>query len=240
MKAFNEILIPSASTTYHGVRTANFENVLYATTARRQLLRLLAPVGDFLVVDDVVGTKRLELLALLGRRSGGNDLRASSLCKLHSKHADTASSLSKNPVTRLQAAAFQTVKTVPGGQSGARKGSTLQEVEVGGHGNETLLVEGAILLQRTVDGAADAGGHAVEVKRAGEMGLVEESEDLVTLLETSHARADLFDDTGAVRCWDDAFALGEGVESFDDGEIAVVEGGTVDCDLMLAGESRLA
>jgi hypothetical protein len=62
----------------------------------------------------------------------------------------------------------------------------LQEVEVGGHGDEALLVEGAVLLQGAIDSAADAGGDAVEVQTAGEMLLVEEGEDSVALLEAGY------------------------------------------------------
>lgn len=71
------------------------------------------------------------------------------------------------------------------------------------------------------------------VKRAGQVGLVEEREDVVAFLETGDAGADGFDDAGAVGGWDYAVALGEGVEAFDDGEVAVVEGGAVDFPVLV-------
>lgn len=222
--------------TYHGVGTADFKNVLHTAAARSELLRLLAPVGNFLVVDHVVGAESLELVALSGGRSGGDDLCASGFGELHSEHADTASALGKDPVTRLQAAALQTVKAVPSGQTGACERAALQEVEVGGHADETLLVESAVLLKGAINGSTDTGGDTVVVERAGDVGLVEEGEDLVALLETGHARADFLDDTGAIRRGNHVLSLGERVEALNDGKIAVVERSTVDCGSLSAGE----
>lgn len=196
--------------------------MLHTTTTRRKLLRLLAPVLNFLVVDHVVGAERLQLLALGRRRSRSNNLRASRFGKLHGEHAHTTSSLGQNPVTGLQAAALQTVKPVPGSETGADECAALQEIEVGRHGDEALLVESAVLLQGAVDHAADARLHGGVVQGAREVALVEEGEDFVAFLEASHAGADGFDYTGAVGGGDDRGAQGEGVEAFDDGEVAVV------------------
>lgn len=91
-----------------------------------------------------------------------------------------------------------------------------------------MLVESTVLLQGAVNGAADTGCDAVVVERASQVGLVEEREDVVAFLETGDAGADGFDHTGAVGGWDYAVALGEGVKAFDNGEVAVVEGGGVD------------
>jgi hypothetical protein len=215
--------------TYHSVRTTDLKNVLHTASTRSEFLRLLTPVRHLLVVNNVVGAESLELLAFLGRRSSGDDLGSCRFGKLHGEHADTTGTLGKNPVTRLQATALQTVQAVPRGETGTCEGAALQEVEVGGHADESLLVESAILLQGSVDGAADAGRYAVEVERAGKMGLVEEGQDFVALLEASYASTDFFDDTSAIRCRYYAFTLGERVEALDDGEIAVVEGRGVDC-----------
>lgn len=209
--------------THHGVRSANLKDMLHATTTGRKLLRLLAPVRHLLVVNHVVRTERLKLLALLCRRRCRNDLCTSSFGELHSKHTDTASSLGENPFAGLKTTALQAVQAVPRREAGTAESAALQEVEVRGHGDETLLVEGAVLLQGAVDGAADAGGHAVEIQTTGQMTLVEERENFVALLEAGYARADFFDDTCAVRGWDYAGALSEGVEALDNGEVAVVE-----------------
>jgi hypothetical protein len=58
--------------------------------------------------------------------------------------------------------------------------------------------------------------------------LVEEGEDLVAFLEARDAGSDGFDYTGTVGGGDDRGAQGEGVEAFDDGQVAVVEGGGLD------------
>jgi hypothetical protein len=177
--------------------------VLHAAAAGCELLGFLAPVGDFLVVDDVVGTESLELLALLGGRGGGDDFCAGGFGELNGEHADAAGALGEDPVTGLQAAALQAVQAVPGSETGAGQGAALEEVEVGRHGDETLLAVGAILLEGTVNGAANASSNGLVVQRAGEMALVEQSEHLVALLEAGHAGADSLDDTGSVRCRDD-------------------------------------
>lgn len=201
--------------------------MLHTTATGGKLLRLLAPVGYLLVVDHVVSAESLELLALLGRGSGGNDLCTSSFRELHSEHADTTGTLGQDPVTGLEATALQTVQTVPCSEASTCESAALQEVKVGGHADEALLVEGTVLLQGTVDGSANTSSHGVVVKRASKMTLVEESEDFVALLEASHTSADFFNDASTVGCGYDAFTLGEWVEAFHNGEITVVERGAV-------------
>jgi hypothetical protein len=208
----------------HGVGSADFEDVLHTTAAGRELLGFFAPVGDFFVVDDVVCAEGLELLALLGRRSGGDDFGTSSFGELHSEHADAAGALGQDPVAGLQAAALQAVQAVPCGETGAGQGATLQEVEVRGHGDKALLAVGTILLQGTINGAAGAGANGVVVERASQMALVEQSKHFVALLEAGHARADRLDYTSSVRCRYDTGAKSERVETLDDGEVTVVEG----------------
>lgn len=66
------------------------------------------------------------------------------------------------------------------------------------------------------------------------MALVEESQDLVAFLEAGDARANGFDHTGTVGGGHDWGFEGEGVKSFDDGKVAVVERGAVDW-VVLAG-----
>lgn len=114
----------------HGVGPADFENVLHAAAAGSQLLCFFAPVGDFLVVDDVVGAEGFELVAFLGGRRGGDDFGAGGFGELHCEHAHATSALGKNPVTRLQASALKTVQAVPSRQAGADERAALQEVEV--------------------------------------------------------------------------------------------------------------
>jgi hypothetical protein len=183
---------------YHSVRSADLKDVLHTASTGSKLLRLLSPVRHLLVVNHVVSAESLELVTLRSRRSSGDNLGSRGFGKLHSEHAHTTSTLSENPVTRLQTTALQAVQTVPRGETGTCESAALQEVEVGGHADETLLVVSAILLQSSVDGAADAGLHAVVVERASKMGLVEEGEDFVAFLEASHAGTDFFDDTCTV------------------------------------------
>lgn len=216
----------------HRVRPADLEDVLHAAPAGRQLLRRLAPVRLGLVVDHVVRAERLELLALLAARRRGDDLRAGRFGKLHGEHAHAARALRQHPVAGLQRAALEPVQPVPRRQAGARQRAALQEVEVGRHAHEALLVVRAVLAQGAVDGAADAGRDAVPVEGAGEVRLVEEGQDFVAFGEAGHAAADGFDGAGAVGGGDHVGGLREGVEAFDDGQVAVVEGGAVDWVLL--------
>ena len=96
------------------------------------------------------------------------------------------------------------------------------------------------MLQGTVNGAAGAGANGLVVKRAGEMALVEKSQDFVTLLEAGYARADFLDDTGSVRGRYDTSAEGEWVETLDDRKVTVVERCGMDCQLLLADERVMA
>ena len=70
--------------------------------------------------------------------------------------------------------------------------------------DETLLVERAVFPEGTVNGTTEASAKDRGVQGAGEVTLVEESSDLVSLLEAGDARADLLDDAGSVRARDHA------------------------------------
>ena len=223
----------------HRVGTADFKNVLHTTAAGGKLLCLLAPVGDILVVDNVISTQGLELVAFGSGRGSRNNLRASRFRELHGKHAHAASTLGKNPVTGLETTALQAVKSVPRRETGAGESAALQEIEVGGHADEALLVEGAVLPESAIDGATHASADAVQVQGACEVTLVKESEDLVAFLEAGDAGADGFNYTGTVGGRDNRSAQGEWVKAFDDGEVAVVERGAVDWVLLAAFVRRV-
>lgn len=137
--------------------------MLHATAAGSKLLGLLAPVSNLLVVDDVIGSKSLELIALGSGRSSRDDLCAGRFGELHGEHAHAAGALGQDPVAGLEAAALQAVQAVPRRETGTGESAALQEIEVGRHADEALLVESAVLLQGAVDGAADSSRDAVEV-----------------------------------------------------------------------------
>lgn len=94
--------------------------------------------------------------------------------------------------------------------------------------DKALLVEGAVLAQSAVEGAAETGAGALKIERAGNVALVEERGNLVAHREARHARADGDDLTGTVRGGDDVVPEGERVHAPRDDEITVVEGGGVD------------
>jgi hypothetical protein len=163
----------------HSRGPADLDDVLDADAAGRQLLGLLTPVGRLLVVDDVVGAVLLQQLGLLGGAGGRDDAGAGSLCELQREDADAAGTLRQDRLAGLERAALEAVQRVPGRQTGAAEGAGLEEVEVRGGGYETLLAEDAVVAEGAVDGTTETGGKGGTVKRAAEVALVEEGNDLV-------------------------------------------------------------
>lgn len=210
-----------------GVGTTDLDDVVHTNTAS-DLLGGLTPVGVLAVVDNVVGTESLELLTLLLGRSSGDDTGTSSLGELDSEDGDTTGSLGEDPVAGGQSLALKTVETVPGGQTSAGEGSTLDEVEVAGKRNKTLLVVDTVLLERTVDDTTSSSGDRVVVKRTGNVALVELGDDLVADLEAVDVLANSLNNTSTVRSRNDIVLLGEWVAASGNDQIAVVERSTVD------------
>jgi hypothetical protein len=100
------------------VGTTDFDDVVYTDSAG-DLLGGFAPVGVFLVVDDMVGTEGLEFVGLFLGGGGSDDTSTGCLCELESENGNTASTLSNDPVTGSQSLALETVETVPGSQTSA-------------------------------------------------------------------------------------------------------------------------
>lgn len=210
------------------VGTTDLDDVVDTDTTG-DLLCGLTPVGVLAVVDNVVGTQSLQLLALLLRRSGGDDTSTSGLSELDGEDRDTTSTLGKDPVTRGQSLALETVKTVPGGETSAGQRSTLDEVEVARKRDKTLLVVNAVLLERSVDDTTSSSGNGLVVKRTSKVALVELGNDLVTNLEALDLLADSLNNTSTVRSGDNVVLLREGVTTSSNDQITVVERSTVDC-----------
>lgn len=198
------------------------------TSAAGKLLGLGSPLRGLAVVDDVVGAELLEELGLLAGAGGSDDLCAGSLGELNGEDAHTTSTLGENPLAGEELLALEAVKTVPGSETGAGEGGSLVEVEVGGHGDKTLLVKGTDGAEGSVGNTAEAGLDAQLVERAADVALVEEGDDLVAGLEAGDVLADGEDGTGAIGAGDDAVLCGEGVLSEREDEITVVERSTLD------------
>lgn len=128
---------------------------------------------------------------------------------LDGKDRDTAGSLGQDPITRKQG--LQPEQSVPGGQPGTRQRGSFNKVEVGRKGDETVLVEGSVLLKSSIDNSTSPSGDDVIIGRSREMSLVEERDDLVPCLESVDLRPDGFDGSSAVRGGYDLVSLGEGV-----------------------------
>lgn len=179
--------------------TANLDHMLH-TTATSELLSSLAPVCVLLIVDDVVRAKFFELVRLGLRRCRSNDSGACSLGKLqenirnsslthvvdwtylNSKDRDTSSTLSQNIVTWHKA--LQAVQCVPCGHTSTSESCTFQEVQLAREMYKALFVVGTILLQGTIDNTTSTGRNGIGVHGAGQMALVENSNNLVAGLET--------------------------------------------------------
>jgi hypothetical protein len=210
-----------------GVGAADLDNVVDANTAC-ELLGCLAPVGVLSVVDNVIGTEGLEFVGLFLGGSGGDDAGTGCFCELESEDGDTACALSDDPVTGSQSLALETVETVPSGQTGTCERSTLDEVEVAGQRDKTLLIVDTVLLEGSINDTTGSGSDGLVVERTGNVALVELSDDLVTDLEALDVLADGLDNTGTVRTGNNVVLLGEGVAASGDDQIAVVERSTVD------------
>lgn len=103
----------------HGRGAADFNNMLAAETTWGQRLRLLAPVGGLLVVDDMVRAVLLEQLCLLRCRCRRDHTGTGRLGELYGEDGHTASSLCEHSLAGLEG--LETVECVPGGECGARK-----------------------------------------------------------------------------------------------------------------------
>ena len=77
--------------------------------------------------------------------------------------------------------------------------------------NQSLLVKSSVLTQRTINLASNSSIYNGSGDGSAEMPLVEECQDLVSGLETSHALTNGFDCAGSIGGGDDAVADWEGV-----------------------------
>ena len=217
----------------HGCRTSNLDDVVDTSTAG-EFLGLGSPLRSLAVVDDVVSTKLLKKLSLLSRAGSSDDLCTSSLGELNSKDTNTTGTLSENPLAGEELLALKTVQTVPGSETSAGESSSLVEVEVRGHGDKAVLIEGTDGAEGSVSYTTETGLDAELVERSANVALVEESDDLVAGTEAGDVLADGEDSAGAIGAGDDAVLGGERVLSEREDEIAVVEGSTLDLDEDLA------
>lgn len=215
----------------HGCRTSNLDDVVDTSTAG-EFLGLGSPLRSLAVVDDVVSTKLLKKLSLLSRAGSSDDLCTSSLGELNSKDTNTTSTLSENPLAGEELLALKTVQTVPGSETSAGESSSLVEVEVRGHGDKAVLIEGTDGAEGSVSYTTETGLDAELVERSANVALVEESDDLVAGTEAGDVLADGEDSAGAIGAGDDAVLGGERVLSEREDEIAVVEGSTLDCEVL--------
>src|SRR5262249_55464571 len=82
-----------------------------------QLFSNGTPVRTLTTVDNVISTKPLKWFCFVIRACRGNDSGPSRLCELHSEDANSAGTLSKDPLARSERSSRQTEKGVPGRQS---------------------------------------------------------------------------------------------------------------------------
>lgn len=122
---------------------------------RSSLLRLLSPVRVLPIVDDDIRTELLQHLLLLFCRCRGNDLCASCFGELDCEQRDTSGSLGQDPVSRHQL--LQTIKRVPGCETGAGEGCAFDIVQVGWQLDEALLWEDTVAAEGSVEDTAESG-----------------------------------------------------------------------------------
>ena len=130
---------------------------------------------------------------------------------LQGEHAHATRSLRQYSISRFQLLALDTVKRIPCRQSCTRQSAGLLKIQACGHLDQTAFFEGAILTQRTIQSTTKPGGSVRSFDRTSKMGLVEESEDFVSFLESGDSRAGSNDSASAVGCRNYGEANGEGV-----------------------------
>lgn len=121
------------------------------------------------------------------------------------------------------------------------------------HVHKTLLVESAVFAESAINRSTETGAKDCGIHRASEVALVEKGCDLVTLLETSHARSDFFDNSGSIGSWNHTLLDGEGVFALagsdartrghvsrgvqtylGNGKVAEIQRCSMDCDISKA------
>lgn len=128
---------------------------------------------------------------------------------LQSKNTNSTSSLYQNNLTRLQG--LQAIKRIPTGKRRAWESTRFKRSQIAGSFDKTLLVENRILAESAVDSTAQTGGRGMWVNGAILVALVEESCDLIALLEFNDLGSYFEDFAGTVGSWDDGEVEGEGV-----------------------------
>ena len=123
--------------------------------------------------------------------SRGDHEKVESFTHLKTKHANTASSLHQNNLTRLQR--LQAIERIPAGESSACEGTVLEGREVLRCLHEALLVPHTIFPQSSVNYSSKTGSRGGDVDVAILVALVEKRRNLVTFLELGHLRSDLDD-----------------------------------------------
>lgn len=130
---------------------------------------------------------------------------------LETENADTASSLHQDSLTGLQW--LQTVQGIPGSQTSTGQGCGFDCIKVLGGKGKTLLVEGTVLAQGAIVNTTKTGLGGLEINFAVEMSLVEQSDDLIALLESRNLGTDLDDSSCTIRARDNREIEWEGVFS---------------------------
>lgn len=215
-------------------RATHFDNVVDTDVVGSQRASDFAPVGVRLVVNDMIRSKLLELLGL--RIRGGRSNNSSSSCfselfqgycqlvrcsslkyaanislktYLQGKHANTARSLYQDDLTRLKR--VHTIQSIPTGESSARKGTRLDEVQIPGSPDQAIFVENTVLAQSTIKDTTETGFGAPRVDRTVLVVLIEQGHHLVAFLELGHFRPDLDDLAGTIGTGDNGQIEREGI-----------------------------
>ena len=135
-------------------RSPNLDHEIDA--AATDPLCFLAPIRCLFIIEYIIRTEFLQDVGFSGGAGGSDDFRAGCFGELYGEDRYAASAHGEHPIPRLDLLARYAIEGVPGRDSGAAQCCGLVEGEVGGHGHETVFVEGAVLAEGAIDGAAKA------------------------------------------------------------------------------------
>lgn len=120
---------------------------------------------------------------------------------LQSENADTARSLHQNGLPRLQR--LQSVQSIPTCESSAREGAGLKVIEILWALDQAILIKDTILAESTVDNTTKTRAGSLVIDGTILVTLVEQSDDLVTLLELGDLGSGVNHLTGTIGARDD-------------------------------------
>src|SRR5262249_45600714 len=191
------------------------------TTAAGEFERSLLPVGRGLVVDAVIGAKRLRTRELVIARRRDDHLNAHHARELEAEDRDATGPLQQHRLTGDQLCVLH--HRVPNGDASTWEGRTLLQRQVRWNFYDPVLLQHRIFRKHAVDAAAKRACVDIGRRLATGPALKEAPGDAVADLHTRDAGTDLDDFPRAIRQRNEILAHRHPVGTAHNAEIAEIE-----------------